>query len=123
MFLWATVYIQWEPSCSLLMDGQTDQHNQARTVVTFISCVANMSKNDKLCGTSPEHSYCGVHSVCLGHAWAQSLRFWAQVRPTCPATVILHQVINNKSTQITCQNKQNTTYCKCKSNKIMKRHV
>jgi len=92
------------------MDGQIDQHNQASTKVTFISCVANMSKNDKLCGTSPEHSYCGVWSVCLGHAWVQSLTFWAQAWPICPATVILRQVTNKKSTRITCQNKQHTIF-------------
>jgi len=81
MFLWATVYIQWEPSCSLLMDGQIDQHNQAGRAVTFVSCVANMSKNDKLCGTSTEHSYCGVQSVCLGHASDSGRRHGQHVLP------------------------------------------
>jgi hypothetical protein len=41
----------------------------------LLSAVANMPKNDKLCGISPEHSYYGLLSECLGHALNQSLRF------------------------------------------------
>jgi hypothetical protein len=85
------------------MDGQIDQHDQANIAATFISCVANMPRNDAMCGTSPEHSYYGVHSACLTHAWGLSLGFWAwSIRH---ATAISHQVINKKSTKITHQNK------------------